>query len=90
MRLTARPTALSAAARSGDAPSFRIDYTVPSRAWRAPVGTGNEVRGQVLAKCTAVGYADHSTETWNGHDLHVQAVGVPPYPGDRFPRRGTA
>lgn len=86
VRLTARPSALFAAARSGDAPSFRIDYTVPSRAWRAPVGTGDEVRGTVLAKCTAVGYADHATETWDGHDLHVQAVGVPPYPGDRFPR----
>lgn len=86
VRLTARPAALFAAARSGDGPSFRIDYTVPTRAWRAPVGAGDEITGTVLAKCTAVGYADHAAETWKGHDLHVQAVGVPPYPGDRFPR----
>lgn len=86
VRLTARPAALFAAARFGEGPSFRIDYTVASRSWRAPVGTGDEILGTVLAKCTAVGYADHAAETWNGHDLHVQAVGVPPYPGDRFPR----
>lgn len=86
VRLTARPSALFAAARSGDGPSFRIDYTVPSRSWRAPVRTGDEVAETVLAKCTAVGYSDHATETWHGHQLHVQAVGVPPYPGDRFPR----
>lgn len=86
VRLTARPAALFAAARSGDGPSFRIDYAVASRSWRIPVGTGDEVTNTVLAKCTAVGYADHAAETWNGHDLHVQAVGVPPYPGDRFPR----
>lgn len=86
VRLTARPAALFAAARSGDGPSFRIDYTVASRSWRAPVGPGSEVTGTVMSKCTAVGYADHASESWDGHDLHVQAVGVPPYPGDRFPR----
>jgi Zn-dependent peptidase ImmA (M78 family) len=86
VRLTARPAALFAAARADNGPSFRIDYTVASRSWRAPVDTGDVVTGTVLAKCTAVGYADHAAETWKGHALHVQAVGVPPYPGDRFPR----
>lgn len=86
VRLTARPSAVFAAARLEDGPSFRIDYTVPSRSWRPPVDTGDEVRETVLAKCTAVGYADLAAESWGGHRLHVQAVGVPPYPGDRFPR----
>lgn len=86
VRLTAQPAALFAAARLGDEPAFRVDYTVASRSWRPPVGTGDEVQSTVLAKCTAVGYADHGKELWGGLDLNVQAVGVPPYPGDRFPR----
>lgn len=86
VRLTSRPAALFAAARTGDGPAFRVDYTVASRSWRAPIGQGSEVRDTVLARCTAVGYADHAVESWDGNDLRVQAVGVPPYPGDRFPR----
>lgn len=86
MRLTARPSALFAAARLGESPTFRIDYTVASRSWSAPIRPGDEISETVLAKCTAVGYTDQATETWKREALLVQAVGVPPYPGDRFPR----
>lgn len=86
VRLTSRAASLFAAARVTDAPTFRVDYTVASRAWRPPVSSGDVVTDTVLARCTAVGYADHATEEWNGTDVHVQAVGVPPYPGATFPR----
>lgn len=40
----------------------------------------------MLHRCTAVGFADDAVEDWAGNEVHVQAVGVPPYPGDVFPR----
>lgn len=85
VRLTARPVCLFAAARTDDG-RFRVDYVVGSRAWAPEFSSGDVVTSEVLGRCTAVGYADHGVETWAGHDLRVQAVGVPPYPGDRFPR----
>ncbi len=85
VRLTAHPTCLFAAARL-DGARFRIDYVVPSRAWRPQLTAGEIVHAPVLARCTAVGYSDVGDEVWNGQELRVQAVGVPPYPGDRFPR----
>lgn len=85
-RLTSRAASLFAAARLDDGPTFRIDYTVASRSWQPPVGPGDVVTDTVLARCTAVGFADNAQETWNNIDVHVQAVGVPPYPGATFPR----
>ena len=87
VRLTDRAASVFAAARVDETPTFRIDYTVASRAWRPPISAGDRVGDTtVLARCTAVGYSDHATETWNEHELQVQAVGVPPYPGDAYPR----
>jgi len=86
VRLTNGAAAIFAAARLDDAPTFRIDYTVPSRAWRPPVSPGDVISDSVLARCTAVGYADSAVESWNGAEVRVQAVGVPPYPGATFPR----
>ena len=86
VRLTGRAVALFAAARVEDSPSFRLDYVVSSRGWHSPVRAGDRISQTVLGTCTAVGYSDARDETWNDEELHVQAVGVPPYPGDRFPR----
>lgn len=86
VRLTGQAVALFAAARVEDSPSFRLDYVVSSRGWHSPVRAGDRISQTVLGTCTAVGYSDARDETWNDEELHVQAVGVPPYPGDRFPR----
>lgn len=86
VRLTGQAVALFAAARVDDRPSFRLDYVVSSRRWRSPVAAGDRIDHTVLAACTAVGYSDARDETWFDQELHVQAVGVAPYPGDRFPR----
>jgi O-acetyl-ADP-ribose deacetylase (regulator of RNase III) len=86
VRLTGRAVALFAAARVEDGPTFRLDYVVSSRGWHSPVRAGDRIDQTVLGACTAVGYFDARNETWNDEELHVQAVGVPPYPGDRFPR----
>lgn len=88
VKLTGRPSCLFAAARLPDAEGFRLDYVVPSRTWAPSLDVGHPVAGasSVLARCTAVGFSDEATEEWGDEQLHVQAVGVPPYPGDRFPR----
>lgn len=87
VKLTDRPTSLFAAARLPGSDGFRVDYVVPSRAWAPAVDSGSLLpMASVLARCTAVGFADDAVEDWAGQSVHVQAVGVPPYPGDRFPR----
>ena len=92
MKVSRRPAAMFAASRThpGDAASpFRIDYTVPSRAWSPPPLRGHRrPADSVLAECTAVGYTAKRREEWSeqlGETL-VQAVGAPPFPGQRFPR----
>jgi hypothetical protein len=86
VKLTDRPAALFAAARLDGSPEFRIDYVVGSRAWRPQTRAGDVLEASVLGRCTAVGFSDVATEQWSGEDAYVQAVGVPPYPGDSFPR----
>ena len=86
VRLADTQVCVFAAARVDDVPTFRIDYVFASRNWQGPVRAGDELSDTVLARCTAVGYSDHAIEEWGAARLQVQAVGVPPYPGDRFPR----
>lgn len=87
VKLTDSAVSLFAAARLSDAEGFRLDYVVPSRAWTAPLAAGTKIASNsVLARCTAVGFADDAIEAWDSRRMMVQAVGVPPYPGDRFPR----
>jgi Zn-dependent peptidase ImmA (M78 family)/O-acetyl-ADP-ribose deacetylase (regulator of RNase III) len=87
IKLTDRPSSLFAAARLRDGAGFRIDYLVNSRVWAPSVRPGGHLpEGSVLHRCTAVGFADDAVESWAAEEVHVQAVGVPAYPGDRFPR----
>jgi O-acetyl-ADP-ribose deacetylase (regulator of RNase III) len=91
-KLTTRPIAMFAASRikAQDVVSeFRIDYTVPSRAWAPPLQRGSHrPANSVLADCTAVGFTAKRREDWSDHlrNIEVQAVGAPPFPGQRYPR----
>ncbi len=91
-KLATYPVAMFAAAHVDPlsaASPFRIDYTVPSRAWRPPISRGERrPAGSVLSECTAVGFTAKDREDWSDRlrDLLVQAVGTPPFPGQRFPR----
>ena len=91
-RRTAEPCAMFAAARiahTGDPTSFRIDYTAPSRSWNINIPRSLSVSGSLaLSECTAVGYTTKRIEKWARHlpELEVECVGIPPYPGDRYPR----
>jgi hypothetical protein len=86
--LTDNKACVFAAARGESASVFRIDYVIASRNWDRPVQAGDKVGNRVLASCTAVGYSDSGVVTWGATETYVQAVGIPPYPGDRYPRVG--
>jgi hypothetical protein len=91
-KLAEHPIAMFAAARTDSdslSSGFRIDYTVPSLAWSAPIPRGTQLAGgSVLADCTAVGFTTRGEERWPGlqRALSVQAIGTPPFPGQRLPR----
>ena len=91
-KLTSTPCAVFTAARlsmGGSHIGFRIDYSVPSRAWDAKLPSNFRVESStVLAECTAIGFTAKGTETWSSQlpAFDIQCVGIPPFPGDRFPR----
>ncbi|MEA2373469.1 MAG: hypothetical protein QOH12_3863 [Solirubrobacteraceae bacterium] len=91
-KLATYPVAMFAASRTDPSAArspFRIDYTVPSRAWAPALQRGERLPPEsVLAECTAVGFTAKRHEDWPNlpGGLAVQAVGTPPFPGQRFPR----
>lgn len=85
VKLARRPLLVFAAAPMGPAGSYRIDYAVPSKAWDA-VAIPRILANSVVAECTAVGYTAKRNEAFGTVAARVEAVGIPPYPGDRLPR----
>jgi len=70
-------------------PSYAVNYFIPSHAWTNALPEGRTLGADtVLAECTAIGYTAHRVERWPGfkETLDVQCVGLPPYPGSRYPR----
>lgn len=90
VRLTEQPCMVFAAARTEDAPGapYRIDYAMPSRTWSRQLPSGTVIGStSVLSECTAVGYTATGSEKWKGMPPHqIECVGIPPYPGSRYPR----
>jgi O-acetyl-ADP-ribose deacetylase (regulator of RNase III) len=69
--------------------SYAADYFIPSRAWTRGVPAARAIGvDTVLSECTAIGYTAHRVENWPvlRDALDVECVGLPPYPGSRFPR----
>jgi O-acetyl-ADP-ribose deacetylase (regulator of RNase III) len=91
-KLTSHACAVFAAARidqNGGPPAFRIDYRIPSRTSNINIPANFRIESSnVLAECTAIGFTAKGTESWGGQlpAFDVQCVGIPPFPGDRFPR----
>ena len=90
MRLTDAPLAMFCAARieSGQHKErFSLSYTIGSQGWPGINFDDNAPPSDtVLLECTAIGYTAAATESWGHTRVHVEAVGIPPYPGLRFPR----
>jgi O-acetyl-ADP-ribose deacetylase (regulator of RNase III) len=69
--------------------SYVADYYIPSQAWSHGVPAARAIGvDTVLSECTAIGYTAHRIENWPvlRDALNVECVGLPPYPGSRFPR----
>lgn len=76
-------------AESTQIPTFRIDYSVQSRSWEFGITSGFLFKtSTVLGECTAIGFTSKGIENWSNSlpPFHVQCVGIPPFPGDRYPR----
>jgi hypothetical protein len=87
VRLARRPVAAFVASGGTPEDSYQLDYFIPSGRWalgrpEAPVP------GSAIRDCVAIGYTAKSIERWPGmdDDLRVEAVAIPPYPGQRRPR----
>jgi hypothetical protein len=68
---------------------YRIDYSIVSSTWDpAPRWNALLPGSTALAECTAIGFSTTARETWGegGPILQIEAVGIPSYPGARFPR----
>jgi O-acetyl-ADP-ribose deacetylase (regulator of RNase III) len=69
---------------------YRVDYLVPSPAWGVPgVRPGLVLpTGSHVAECLSIGFTSAGEESWGRSDIpvHVECVGIPPYPGGKFPR----
>src|ERR1043166_7274196 len=90
-QLTAEPCAMFCASRSDDANAdLRIDYVIGSHSWRQSVADRPPLlpSGSVASRCTKVGFTWAGRERWhpNASELAVEAIGIPPYPGSRYPR----
>lgn len=67
---------------------YRIDYAIAS-----PLAPRAAVEGVVLPRdsaarsCTAIGHTDRAVESWFvGYATTIEYVGIPGYPGTRYPR----
>jgi Zn-dependent peptidase ImmA (M78 family)/O-acetyl-ADP-ribose deacetylase (regulator of RNase III) len=92
VRLTDEPCAMFAASRrtpAGQSNKYSVDYALPSRAFRWSIGRGLMLPVEsAVAECTAIGYTAKGDEDWlkGGLRLHIEGVGIPPYPGHSYPR----
>jgi O-acetyl-ADP-ribose deacetylase (regulator of RNase III) len=71
-----------------DGRSYRIDYTVSSKSAPGAKLYGRTVPPHSIVQlCTAIGYTDRQRETWFwDREVLVECVGIPGYPGSRYPR----
>ncbi len=91
-RLTDLPCFVFAVSRREDESDhgrYQVDYVVFPADWRYPVETGALLPPETAIRgCTAIGFTSKSDEEWTADagELHVEAVGISPYPDRSFPR----
>jgi O-acetyl-ADP-ribose deacetylase (regulator of RNase III) len=91
-KLTRHRYAIFAASRREAEPSlgrYQIDYALVPHEWPLPLPTGELLPEQsVVTQCTAIGFTAKGNETWTDDvdPVHVECVGVSPYPNHSYPR----
>jgi hypothetical protein len=88
VKLARRPLAVFAASRSDVGEDYRLDYVWMSPGWGARPRPTAVPSQTVIAQCVAIGFTAKGDERWPGlsEAMHVESVGIPPYPGHRTPR----
>jgi hypothetical protein len=90
-RTTDEPVALAVTSRESptEAVPFRLDYATPSKSWNLALPRRGRIPSDGLHDCTAISYTSGSARVlWPGlaSSVRMECVGVPPYPGHRWPR----
>jgi O-acetyl-ADP-ribose deacetylase (regulator of RNase III) len=66
---------------------YRLEYLIPSQAWTPTVTSRTLLPADTKAsECTAIAFTSKGSETWSGERVHLEAVGIPPYPWSATPR----
>jgi hypothetical protein len=68
---------------------YHIDYVLSPRSWSVSAPVGQLLpENTVVAQCTAIGFTAKGDETWVNDlgEVHVECVGISPYPNRTFPR----
>jgi Zn-dependent peptidase ImmA (M78 family) len=90
VKMTTGPYAAFCASRvetGANAGKYRLDYVIPSPAFRRTERGVLLPESTVLRECTAIGYTAKGDELWwNDEMVHVEAIAIPPYPGLSSPR----
>lgn len=90
-KITQTPCTIFAASKINDhaeGEGYRVEYSVPSRTSKLSIIHGTAIKDRILSQCTAVGYTAKGGQARiaNYNDVHLECVGIPPYPGHALPR----
>jgi hypothetical protein len=69
--------------------AYNFDYLIPTRSWTYGFDRGTTLpAGAPVAECTAIGFTARGDIKFPGvaEKLHMECIGIPPYPGALFPR----
>lgn len=90
-KITQESCAMFVASKTSDdtkGEQYFTEYSVPSRTSRLVIPYGTVIESKIISQCTAVGYTAKGEQARiAGHsDIHLECVGIPPYPGHVLPR----
>src|SRR5581483_10668877 len=87
IKLSSAPSAAFCASKHADG-HYRMDYIIPASGWKSPIRTGQSLSNTgVVAEANAIGYTAKGLESWDEREpLHVECIGLAPYPGSIVPR----
>lgn len=91
VRVTETPCAMFVASKHASSlhpDRYTLDYAVGSRTWKLTVQKGALLpKNSIMTECTAIGFTAKGNEEWGAAgNLHIECVGIAPFPGERFPR----
>ena len=89
IRVTNEPYILFATSRENPAQArYKVDYSISSRTGSQKLSQDFLIpKDSIVSACTAIGYTAVADEVWPGiGHIHVECVGLSPYPETVYPR----